>query len=53
MLYEVITNLVGNSVKFTEQGEIFVSVTARERRGEEVVLQFDVRDTGIGIPDDT
>ncbi|MBE0642499.1 MAG: response regulator [Bacteroidetes bacterium] len=51
-LRQILLNLVGNSIKFTEQGEIFVSVSVKERSGENVVLQFGVRDTGIGIPED-
>jgi two-component system sensor histidine kinase/response regulator len=48
-LRQILVNLVGNSVKFTQSGEIALRVSrvaADERR---VILQFDVRDTGIGI----
>ncbi len=51
-LGQVITNLVGNAVKFTERGEIVVSVERAEHRGNRVELRFSVRDTGIGIPED-
>lgn len=50
-LRQVLTNLVGNAVKFTQQGEVFVSVSLLEAAGSETVLRFSVRDTGIGIPD--
>ena len=49
---QVITNLVGNATKFTEHGEIVLNVDVESKSGEEVVLHFVVRDTGIGIPDD-
>ena len=47
---QVISNLVGNAVKFTEQGEISVSVSVEESSEASVLLRFAVRDTGIGIP---
>ncbi|MFA6233867.1 MAG: response regulator [Bacteroidota bacterium] len=51
-LRQILLNLVGNSIKFTERGEIFVSVSVRERKDSKVRLQFNVVDTGIGIPDE-
>jgi len=49
-LRQVLLNLVGNAVKFTDSGEVSVHVSVRERSDEEVLLNFQVRDTGIGIP---
>jgi len=49
-LNQVLVNLVGNAIKFTEQGWIRVEVTAQERTGELVNLLFTVADSGIGIP---
>ncbi len=54
-LRQVLINLVGNAVKFTESGEVTVSVRIRPPAGENLppetcVLEFAVRDTGIGIP---
>ncbi|MSR20132.1 MAG: response regulator [Gemmatimonadetes bacterium] len=46
---QVVVNLVGNAVKFTERGEIVVSVAVEERSGDSVTVAFSVRDTGIGI----
>ena len=48
-LRQVLVNLIGNAVKFTHEGEIALEVKARERQGDQVELQFSVRDTGIGI----
>ena len=49
-LGQVVTNLVGNAIKFTEQGEVVAHVEVAERTDEEVCLHFAVRDSGIGIP---
>ena len=49
-LRQVILNLAGNAIKFTERGEVVIRVSVEEQRGEEVVLRCTVRDTGIGIP---
>ena len=47
---QILINLVGNAVKFTETGEIAVIVRSLEQSATQVTLQFCVRDTGIGIP---
>jgi two-component system sensor histidine kinase/response regulator len=49
-LRQVIVNLVSNALKFTEQGEIVVSVESTTIQERNVSLHFTVRDTGIGIP---
>lgn len=49
-LRQILVNLVGNAVKFTEQGEIIITVDLARRDQEELILHFSVRDTGIGIP---
>lgn len=49
-LKQVLINLIGNAVKFTEQGGIEVRVRQVCRRGAQLELEFTVRDTGIGIP---
>ncbi|HEY6349094.1 MAG TPA: ATP-binding protein [Candidatus Angelobacter sp.] len=49
-LRQVLTNLVGNAIKFTAQGEIVVSVKAVSQVFDNACVQFSVRDTGIGIP---
>ncbi|MGR5066532.1 two-component sensor histidine kinase BarA [Photobacterium sp. DNB22_13_2] len=48
-IQQVLTNLIGNAVKFTERGNIDVSVELKTERDESLELQFMVRDTGIGI----
>lgn len=48
-IQQVLTNLIGNAVKFTERGNIDVSVELKTDRDENIELQFMVRDTGIGI----
>jgi two-component system sensor histidine kinase/response regulator len=49
-LRQVLTNLVGNAVKFTVKGEVTIRVSTVTEIGNESVLRFQVRDTGIGIP---
>ena len=50
-LSQVLLNLLGNSVKFVEKGSIHLNVQCVQKRKEEVVLRFEVADTGIGIPE--
>ena len=49
-LRQVLVNLVGNAIKFTERGEVGVSVDVAERGEREVQIHTRIRDTGIGIP---
>jgi two-component system sensor histidine kinase/response regulator len=51
-LRQILTNLLGNAVKFTEKGEIVLKISLEEEQGDRVALRFSVRDTGIGIPRD-
>ncbi|MGO9566275.1 MAG: response regulator, partial [Desulfomonilaceae bacterium] len=48
-LGQVLINLCNNAVKFTEQGEIVISTKLMEKQNEWVMLQFSVRDTGVGL----
>jgi len=48
-LRQIILNLVGNAIKFTERGEVLLSVRCEEIGPAQVVLRFSVRDTGVGI----
>jgi PAS domain S-box-containing protein len=51
-LRQILVNLVGNAVKFTERGEIVVSVFCLKRSNAEIMLRFQVKDSGIGISED-
>jgi PAS domain S-box-containing protein len=51
-LLQILINLAGNAIKFTEKGEVVVSVTLEEEGESDCLLRFSVRDTGIGIPED-
>jgi len=46
---QIVNNLVGNAVKFTNQGEVVVKVSLLNSNDRQVSLRFEVRDTGIGI----
>ena len=48
-LQQVLTNLISNAIKFTEQGEVIVSVQKKSESKDHVVIRFEVKDTGIGI----
>jgi CheY-like chemotaxis protein/HPt (histidine-containing phosphotransfer) domain-containing protein/anti-sigma regulatory factor (Ser/Thr protein kinase) len=50
-LHQCLINLVGNAIKFTEKGHVYVNVSLEEREGKPFV-RFDVEDNGIGIPKD-
>ena len=51
-LRQILINLVSNAIKFTNKGEVFVSVKVDEVETDDFVLKFSIRDTGIGIPAD-
>jgi len=51
-LRQVLLNMVSNAIKFTHQGEVFVSVNFEEIAAGRIKLLFNVADTGIGIPDE-
>ncbi|MBB3462253.1 response regulator [Rhizobium sp. BK377] len=47
---QIVTNLVGNAVKFTERGHVFVDIGSEQSTGGEIMISIRVEDTGIGIP---
>ncbi len=49
---QILVNLVGNAIKFTSEGDIFVSVNITRKYDTVLELAFAVKDSGIGIPDD-
>ncbi len=49
-LRQIVVNLVGNAIKFTEHGEVVLHVQAEPRANGDVQLRFSIADTGIGIP---
>jgi signal transduction histidine kinase/CheY-like chemotaxis protein len=48
-LRQILINLLGNAVKFTEKGDVMLSVSSSPEQGGKVLLHFAVKDTGIGI----
>ena len=51
-LRQIIVNLVSNAIKFTENGEILIYISLHSNKNGKVILEFSVKDTGIGIPSD-
>ncbi|BDQ33636.1 ATP-binding protein [Pseudodesulfovibrio portus] len=51
-LKQILINLLGNAIKFTESGSIDLSIETMQNRDGRVALQFSVRDTGVGVPGD-
>jgi two-component system sensor histidine kinase/response regulator len=48
-LRQILVNLIGNSIKFTEKGEVFIQIKTQEVKKENIELLFSITDTGIGI----
>lgn len=51
-LKQILTNLISNGIKFTAQGEVFLHISMLSRADDQLELQFEIKDTGIGIPED-
>ena len=49
---QILTNLVGNAVKFTEQGHVYINVSGEEVGNGKAKVHFEIEDTGVGIPDE-
>lgn len=51
-LQQVLSNLIGNAIKFTSEGEVSVNVSILEQSFDDITLLFEIKDTGIGISDE-
>ncbi|MEQ8187976.1 MAG: response regulator [Candidatus Eremiobacterota bacterium] len=51
-LRQVLLNLIGNAIKFTEKGEVILEINPEKERDRDIILHFSVSDTGPGIPED-
>lgn len=51
-LRQILLNLCGNAIKFTERGGVWIDVRLKEQKNEEYTILFTVSDTGVGIPED-
>ncbi|MFP4379241.1 MAG: response regulator [Candidatus Sumerlaeia bacterium] len=51
-LRQILINLLGNAIKFTEKGEIVMAVSVEKEEDSSAVLRFEIRDSGIGVPPD-
>ena len=51
-LRQILTNLISNAIKFTQQGEVFIKAVANKSDNEKYKIEFSISDTGIGIPQD-
>jgi len=51
-LRQVLLNLIGNGIKFTERGEVILEIYLEKERDKDIILHFSVSDTGPGIPED-
>ena len=51
-LTQLLSNLIGNAIKFTHQGEIIIQTTLIEDTDDQHLVRFEIKDTGAGIPED-
>ncbi|WP_299315578.1 ATP-binding protein [uncultured Aquimarina sp.] len=51
-LNQILTNLLGNAIKFTQKGEVTINIKVEEKESNSIVINFSVKDTGIGIAED-
>lgn len=49
---QIMNNLINNAIKFTSYGQIFIDITLDEIRGDEYLITFNIKDSGIGIAED-
>jgi PAS domain S-box-containing protein len=51
-LYQILMNLLGNAIKFTHRGLVELHIKAEENRNDAILIKFQIKDNGIGIPED-
>lgn len=51
-LYQIIVNLLGNAIKFTDNGKVELAVKLKKNENDESLIYFEIKDSGIGIPKD-
>lgn len=51
-IFQILANLISNAIKFTERGKVVLDIEVAKDKKDRVLLDFDVRDSGIGIPED-
>ncbi|WP_245537387.1 response regulator [Thiocystis violascens] len=51
-LRQILVNLAGNAIKFTDHGEVAIHVKAATKTADKVLIRFEIHDSGIGIPED-
>lgn len=49
-LSQILINLLGNAIKYTDEGKVMITTTIESKTPESVMLSFEIKDTGIGIP---
>jgi CheY-like chemotaxis protein len=49
-LIQIVTNLVGNAVKFTDKGYVLLNVTTNNKNENDILIEFEIEDSGVGIP---
>lgn len=49
---QILTNLIGNAIKFTEEGKVVLDIEVAAETEDAIIIEFVIKDTGIGIPED-
>ena len=51
-IYQILMNLLGNAIKFTENGKVELNINLQQNKNDEIAICFEIKDNGIGIPKD-